>query len=140
MYASAYTPFGSKEMSKIYELGRLNLKILEKEFGNIQTAETIITQERIQHIIAHHPLDYPFLHTYGKSIISDPDFIIKDLNHTGTIFMIKEIENSNLNIIIRLALETDHQQLKNSVMTFFRIRNRNLKKLIEKNTLLYKKE
>ncbi len=127
-------------MTKIHALGRLDLKLLEKEFGKIQTAETIITEERIQHILAHHPLDYPFLRTYGKSIISAPDFIVKDLTHTGTIFMIKKIENSNLNIIIRLVLETEHPQLKNSVMTFFRIRNRNLKKLIEKNTLLYKKE
>lgn len=54
--------------------------------------------------------------------------------------MIKQIENSNINIIIRLVLETDNPQFKNSIMTMYRIRNRNLKKLIEKNTLLYKKE
>ena len=126
-------------MIKIYKLGRLNPKFFEREFGNLQTDEIIITKERIQHIINHHPQDYPLLQTYGKYTISDPDFIIKDIHHTGTIFMIKKIENSNLNIIIRLVLETDNPQLKNSIMTMYRIRNRNLKKLIDKNTLLYKK-
>lgn len=126
-------------MIKIYKLGRLNPIIFEREFGNLQTDEIIITKERIQHIINHHPQDYLLLQTYGKYTISDPDFIIKDIHHTGTIFMIKKIENSNLNIIIRLVLETDNPQLKNSIMTMYRIRNRNLKKLIDKNTLLYKK-
>lgn len=127
-------------MIKKYKLGRLNPEIFEKEFGILQTDEIIITEERIQHIINHHPKDYPFLHTYGKCTISDPDFIIKDTHHAGTIFMIKQIENSNINIIIRLVLETDNPQFKNSIMTMYRIRNPNLKKLIEKNTLLYKKE
>ena len=37
-------------------------------------------------------------------------------------------------------IQTDENKLKNSVMTFYRIREKNLKKLIEKNGLLYKKE
>ena len=32
-----------------------------------------------------------------------------------------------------IVLETDSNKLKNSVMTFYRIRERNLKKLMEKN-------
>lgn len=37
-------------------------------------------------------------------------------------------------------METDRPDRKNSVMTFYRIRERNLKKLMEKNRLLYSRE
>lgn len=54
--------------------------------------------------------------------------------------MVKKLPDTNLNVVSRLALDTDESGLKNSVMTFYRIRDRNLKKMIKKNTLLYKKE
>ena len=54
--------------------------------------------------------------------------------------MIKHLENTNLNVVVRLALSTDTIGYKNSVMTFYRIRNKNLNRLINKNKVLYKKE
>lgn len=45
-----------------------------------------------------------------------------------------------MNVVVRVVLETDAKDLKNSVMTFYRIRARNLKKLIDKNAVLYKRE
>lgn len=45
-----------------------------------------------------------------------------------------------MNVVSKLALDTDKSGLKNSVMTFYRIRERNLKKLITKNAILYRKE
>lgn len=54
--------------------------------------------------------------------------------------MIKKLPETNLNVVVRVVLETDNSKWKNSVMTFYRIRERNLKKLIEKNGVLYKKE
>lgn len=40
----------------------------------------------------------------------------------------------------RHLIDYDKSGLKNSVMTFYRIRERNLKKLINKNAILYRKE
>ena len=54
--------------------------------------------------------------------------------------MIKKLPEMNLNVVVCVVLQTDESNLKNSVMTFYRIREKNLKKLIEKNSLLYKKE
>lgn len=54
--------------------------------------------------------------------------------------MIKKLPDTNLNVVSKLALDTKMSGFKNSVMTFYRIRERNLKKLIAKNDLLYKKE
>ena len=64
-----------------------------------------------------------------------------------TWFFEKKLQGTNLNVVVRIALEIDEKGLKNSVMTFYRIRERNLRKMIEKNSslmgknsVLYKKE
>lgn len=125
-------------MSGLLHLGTIDTDVLEKEFGKIQNEEIIITNERINHIKQRHPQDFGLFEKYGKEGLADPDMIIRDMKNDGTVFMIKKLPETNLNIIVRVVLETDGP-LKNSVMTFYRIRERNLKKLIEKNKLLYKK-
>ena len=127
-------------MIGIHRLGTINTMILEREFGKIQTDEIVITNERIDHIKVRHPEDYELFEKYGRESISDPDFVIKDCKNIGTVFMIKKLPETNLNVVVRVVLETDNKTLKNSVMTFYRIRETNLKKLIKKNELLYKKE
>lgn len=121
-------------------LGNINISVLERAFGKIQTSETIVTSERISHIKERHLIDYELFEVYGAECIQNPDYIIKDNKNEGTVFMVKKLPDTNLNVVSRLALDSDKSGLKNSVMTFYRIRERNLKKLIEKNQLLYKKE
>ena len=94
-----------------------------------------------------HPEDYELFIKYGAETVRDPDIIIKDGKNEGTVFMIRKLPNTNLNVVVRVALETDEEGLKNSVMTFYRIRERNLRKMVEKNSgligkdsVLYKKE
>ena len=48
-------------------------------------------------------------------------------------------EETNLNVVVRFVLQGEDTSRKNSVMTFYRIREKNLKKLINKNNLLYSK-
>lgn len=127
-------------MSEIKVLGKLNIVLLEKVFGIIQTDEIIVTNERVAHIQERHPQDYELFVKYGANSVQNPDYVIKDIKHDGTVFMVKKLPDTNLNVVVRVALDTDQEGLKNSVMTFYRIRERNLKKLIEKNRLLYKKE
>ena len=65
--------------------------------------------------------------------------LIKEYSNCNML-MVKKLPETNLNVVVRVVLETDGNKLKNSIMTFYRIREKNLKKLIEKNGLLYKKE
>ena len=127
-------------MTEIQSLGNIDIQVLTKEFVKIQTDEIIVTNERISHIKERHPEDYNLFEKYGRESVISPDLIIKDLKHCGTVFMVKKLPETNLNIVVRVVLEKDDNNLKNSVMTFYRIRDKNLKKLIEKNRLLYKKE
>ena len=128
------------DVAIIRYLGRIDTTSLEKEFGKIRTDEIIVTNERLSHIKERHPEDYELFEKYGKDSVENPDFVIKDGKHDGTVFMVKKLQETNLNVVVRVVIETDKEGLKNSVMTFYRIRERNLRKLIDKNSLLYKKE
>lgn len=105
---------------------------MNDEFDSVVTEETIITNERINHIIERHSEDYIFFKSYIKSILKSPDVIMKDSKHYGTIFMVKKLSDTNLNAIVRVVLKEDNEKMKNSVMTFYRIRNKNLSKLEKK--------
>ena len=130
----------NNDMTEMILLGKINTENLEAEFGKIISDEIIVTFERINHIKERHPEDYTLFEQFGKRTVENPDIIINDKKNVGTVFMIKKLENTNLNVVVRVVLETDNQKYKNSVMTFYRIRERNLKKLMEKNGIVYKKE
>ena len=127
-------------MATIRPLGKINIDVIEKEFGNIQTDEIIVTNERENHIKDRHPEDYELFQKYGSETVNNPDFIIRDGKNLGTVFMVRKLPDTNLNVVVRVALDTDEEGLKNSVMTFYRIRERNLKKLIAKNSILIGKD
>lgn len=127
-------------MAEIIELGKLNTQPLGSEFGKLKTDELIITNERIEHIKIRHPEDFELFEQYSLLVVNEPEFVIKDEKNKNTVFITKKLENTNLNLVVKIILETDEDDLKNSVMTFYRIRDKNLKKLINKNRTLYKKE
>ena len=131
---------GSDDVAEIIELGKLDTQPLEIEFGKLKTDELIVTNERIEHIKSRHPEDFNLFEKYSLSVAVEPDFIIKDEKNVNTVFMVKKLENTNLNLVVKIILETDEKDLKNSVMTFYRIRERNLKKLVDRNKTLYKSE
>lgn len=131
---------GSDEMAEITKLGTIDTQPLEKEFGKLKTNEIIVTNERIDHIKSHHPEDYALFEQFGISTVEHPDIIIKDEKNENTVFMVKKLENTNLNVVAKLIVDTDESSYKNSVMTFYRIRNSNLKKLEKKFKTLYKRE
>ena len=121
-------------------LGNLDPAPLVPVFGPLQTTEVIVTDERADHIRERHPEDYLLFERYAGELISSPDILLKDRKNAGTVFAVKKLPDTNLNVVIRLVLDTDDSSLKNSVMTFYRIRDKNLKKLMERNPILYIRE
>ena len=121
-------------------LGNLDPALLQNFFGTLRTTEVVVTEERVSHIKERHPEDFTLFEQYGAETVLFPDLLILDEKHAGTAFAVRRLEESDLNVVVRLALETDKNEYKNSVMTFYRLRDRNLKKLLEKNRLLYSRE
>lgn len=130
---------GSDNMPKLQNMGQLDTELFQHEFGILKTNEIIITSERLEHIKIRHPEDFELFESYGTLAVVSPDLIIKDEKNDNTVFMILRLENTNLNVVVKLILETDERDYKNSVMTFYRIRNKNLEKLMKKNKTIYKK-
>lgn len=94
-------------------IGKINIKYFQEINNNIITDEVVLTKERYLHIIEGHKEDFELYGNMMSEIIENPNYILKDYNNIHT---------------------------KNSIMTFYRIRDKNLKKLQEKNKTIYKKE
>ena len=131
---------GSVKKIELTVLGNLDPSPLISTFGHLQTTEVVVTDERIAHIKERHPEDYLLFEQYGRESILSPDILIQDIKNVGTVFAVKKLPDTNLNVVLRLVLDTDNPDFKNSVMPFYRIREKNLKKLMEKNPVLYIKE
>ena len=75
-----------------------------------------------------------------KLHILDKHEVLEDCKNIDTLFFLSNLENNNLNVVVKLNTKNNKKNPKNSVMTAWIIRNSNLKKLREKNKSIYKKE
>ena len=128
------------EVTRIFEIGKIDKSIFAEKYGELLTDEVIVTEERMRHIQERHAQDYALFLEFGSECIQEPDLVLSDEKNKGTVFMIKRFSEINLNVVMRLVLEGEDDTLKNSVMTFWRIRDRNVQKLVRKNEILYKRE
>lgn len=126
--------------NNVHRMGNIYSSPLEKEFGKLKTKETVITDERLKHIKERHPEDYELFKKYGSEAIKNPDIIISDFKNENTVFMVKRLGDTNINVVTKLILKTDDSKFKNSVLTFYRIRDKNLIKAAKKGKTLYIKE
>ena len=123
------------------KVGKINMKIFKNISYNLITDEVILTNERYLHIIEGHKEDFMIYSNMLPQIIIEPNYILEDYKNQYTVMVIKKVENNNnINVIIRLAIGEDLIHNKNSIMPMYRIREKNLKKLMEKNKVIYKKE
>lgn len=127
----------SKEFQYICNL---NTECLENEFGKLSTDELILTYERDSHIKERHENDYKIFHKCVCDVIEIPDLILKDSKNENTVFYIKYIEETNINIVVRLSLETSDNNYKNSIITAYRLGAKNLKRFRKNYKTLYNRE
>lgn len=69
-----------------------------------------------------------------------PDVILRDSKNQNTVFYIKYIEETHLNIVIRLSFEIEGNDKKNSIITSYQLGTKTLKRLKKNNKTLYSKE
>ena len=124
----------------VQSIGKIDINLFENEFGRLQTDEVVLTKERESHIRIRHSPDYSYFEEYGAEAVNNPDIILADRKHESTAFLIKRLPDTNLSIVLRLALGTDKAGLKNSIMTFHRVRDSYLKKMLKRNKVLYNRE
>ncbi len=121
------------------KIGKIDINKIGKYKKLIMTEEVIFTQERFSHVMNEHAQDLELYINSLVDIIENPNYILEDHKNINTLMFIKYMEKTNINVIVRLAIE-DKKHSKNSIMTFYRLREKNLKKLQQKNKTIYKNE
>lgn len=133
----------AKEEIQVHLVGKIDKEIYKCITADIVTDEVIITDERIEHIEGRHPGDYQRYQKYIADMVLDPDYIIKD-DRPFTAMVLKEFEDEDKSKHFRLALRLltskDNQNLKNSVITFMKIREKEYMRLVKNKQVLYRKE
>lgn len=129
-----------EEVKNVQHIGEINISVLEGEFGAIPTKSVVLTKEREKHIKEGHPDDYILFEKHSKRILEAPNCILKDSKNANTVFVIKHVEETNMNIVVKLAVVGDDAHPQNSIMTAYRIRDKNVEKLKKKHKTLYKSE
>ena len=108
---------------------------------DIVTDEVIITEERIEHIRGRHPHDYERFVSYLPEIIENPDYIL-EANRPNTAFILKRVEaaGEHFELIMRLKIENDPIEYRNSIITFLRIKRKKWEKYLRNKKILYSRE
>lgn len=101
---------------------------IEKELGKLNTDSVILRKERLQHIEERHPEAVEIIKNNFDKIIENPDYVLKDGKNENTILLIRELESKAYNTVIKISVK-ENTELKNSTLTFYKIRDREVRRL-----------
>lgn len=125
----------------MHYITRLDIEKYKCISNKIITDEVIITDERIQHIQEHHPNNFERYEKYMCEIIESPDYIL-EANKPNTGVLLKEIidNGEKFKVILRVKIESDPVEYRNSVLSFWHIGETTWNKNIKNKKILYKAE
>lgn len=80
-------------------------------------------------------------HTFRPQIIAEPDYIV-EANKANTAVILKELvdRGERFKLILRLKIENDPAEYKNSVLSFWYIGETTWERTIKNKNILYKRE
>lgn len=136
----ATAKMGSKTAS-VQTVGKIDVEKYNVVSDKIMTDEVIMTDERIKHIKERHPEDFERYSKYIQQIIESPDYILESAK-ANTAFILKEFieANQRFQLILRLAVEGDNPEHKNSVITFLKVEKKRYERYLRTKKILYKSE
>ncbi|MGM9671787.1 MAG: PBECR2 nuclease fold domain-containing protein [Oscillospiraceae bacterium] len=122
-------------------VGKINIATYRCVSAEIVTDEVVMTEERIEHIRKRHPNDYERFCTYIPRMIAEPDYIVQ-ANKANTAVILKEIEENGekFKLILRIKMQHDPADYRNSVLSFWRIGDTTWRKTLKNKKILYKAE
>lgn len=121
-------------------------KIDKRKLGDykdkITTEKVVLTNERLKHIKERHPGDYENYSKFLIKVIKKPDYILEDTKNIDTVILLKRLKykRKNIQLIMKLSTGRDTRRNKNSILTFWKVRNSTYLQLIRNKRILYKKE
>lgn len=130
----------NKEGKDVHYIGKIDKNKIGEYSKRIATDDIVLTDERKLHIYEDHKKDYEIIINNIDRVVLNPKEVLEDCKNKDTLFLIDKLENNSLNVVIKLNTTNNKEHPQNSVMTAWIIRDRNLKKLREKNKTIYKNE
>ena len=121
-------------------IGKIDKKRIGRYASKISNDDLVLTDERKKHIYQNHPKDYKVIMENLERVVLKPNEVLKDSKNKDTLFFIDKLDKTNLNVVVKLNTTNSKEHPNNSIMTAWIIRNTNLKKLREKNEIIYKCE
>lgn len=129
-------------------IGKINIELFKNISENIITNEVVLTCKQREHIKERHPEILIKYEKYFRSIIEKPDYILQDKARENTALIIKTIKEKdnvkniigNVNLVLKLAVDSDDVHNKNSIITCIPIGKNRLKSYINNGKIIYKKE
>ena len=126
----------------MHYIGKIDLDIYKCVTEDIITDEVILTDERMGHIIDRRGQEfYDKFHGLLGTVLSDPDYIFKDDVPNTAIVCKRFVEHEKtVNIVLRLVVEGDNPNYKNSILTIIGENNRRFEQRLRNNTPIYVKK
>lgn len=129
-------------------IGKINKELFKAISKNIMTDEVVLTEKQRNHIEERHPRILSKYEKYFCEIIENPDYILKDNLRNNTALILKTIKNKNIqgkvigsvNLVLRLAVEGENINNKNSIITCIPIGKTRLKSYKNNGKIIYKNE
>lgn len=127
---------------EVHSVGKINREIFKCITEDIRTDEVIITDERIEHIRERRGDEF-----YAKysglfdEILRTPDYIFREKREHTALVCKRIIEDEKyVNLVLRIAIETDNPEYKNSIITAIGESEKRFAQRLRNNTVLYKNE
>ena len=145
-YAKIISITWERRYKKSQYIGKIDVKLFYKISDKILTDEVILTQKQKEHMEKRHP---GILQKYEKcfaEIIEKPDYILKDNTRENTALILKTLYDrvgkllGTVNLVLRLAVEGDSEENKNSIITCIPIGKSRLKSYKNNGKIVYKNE
>lgn len=134
-----------KEGTNLHYIGKINTELYKEISQNIITDEVVLTDKQREHIEQWHPDILVKYEKYFTEIVEKPDFILKDKSRENTALLFKTIKltncsqevKSSVNLVLRLAVEGDNINNKNSIITCIPIGENRLKSYKNNGKIIY---
>ena len=131
-----------KRNIEVYKIGKIDREIYKCITEDIRTDEVIITDERIEHIRERRGDEfYARYSSLFDEILRTPDYIFREKREHTALVCKRIVEDEKyVNLVLRIAIETDNPEYKNSIITAIGESEKRFAQRLRNNIVLYKNE
>lgn len=125
---------GSEVVAEV-RLNDKTLNVIKRKYGNVIGNTVALRRERLDHIIkGHSDIGGNLVNTITNTV-KNSDYILNDYKNELTSLFVKTSE-VGIVVVVKFSISKDRY---NSIMTAYRVSEKNLKRILKKYEVIYKK-